>query len=161
LEILTKLGAIPINIPWLETYTALERGIADGVLCPIAPMKGLKLTEVTPHHTILNLQVSPFFAVMNQSKWNSLSPQDQKIIDELSKGTMSKLCGTKLREGDEIDSKWMSQKGEKFYELSPEEIAKCVDAIKPLREKFISDLEAKGLPGKKILEEILRLAKQY
>ena len=55
------LGANPLQVTPPDTYLALERGMADGVFCPLAPMYSYKVTEVTSHHTFLNLAVSPFW----------------------------------------------------------------------------------------------------
>ena len=59
------LGANPIDSKPVDTYLALERGMADGVICPIAPMRAFKITDAAKHHTILNLGVDAFWAGMN------------------------------------------------------------------------------------------------
>ena len=46
--------------------------------------------------------------------------------------------------------------------LDPGELEKWIDvAGKPVWDKWAADMEAKGLPGRKILDEALRLLKKY
>ena len=42
-----------------------------------------KLLDVLNHHTIVASQTTPMWVVMNWDAWNSLSPDVQKIIDDM------------------------------------------------------------------------------
>ncbi len=50
-ELCKALGGIPINIPTQDTYLALQRGMADGLLTPIASMRSYKTSEVCTYTT--------------------------------------------------------------------------------------------------------------
>ena len=143
LEIIRALGANPMQVPPLDTYLALERGMADGVCTPYAPMRSLKLSDATKHHTSAGILVMPFYAAMNQSKFNSLPPDIQKII-ETTGGDMARICGEALNRGQAEDVKWMKSKGLKFYDLPAEEKKRWVKAIMPIREKWLNKMESKG-----------------
>ena len=45
-KIVGALGGTPVAMPMPETYDALSKGIADGVMCPIEALEGWKLGEV-------------------------------------------------------------------------------------------------------------------
>ena len=48
-----------------------------------------------------------------------------------------------------------------FYYMPEDEFQRWVQAVTPLYEKWIADIEAKGLPGRAIFEDIQRLAAKY
>ena len=51
--------------------------------------------------------------------------------------------------------------GNTFIDLTPEEMNQWRDVFKPFHEKWIKDMEARGLPGKKVYDEAKRLAQKY
>jgi TRAP-type C4-dicarboxylate transport system substrate-binding protein len=75
-------GAIPVSIPWGDTYIALQTGTIDGVYTNIDGIHRTKLDEVGKHiFTCRELWVGvPFIYTMNAAKWGSLSPELQKQI---------------------------------------------------------------------------------
>jgi hypothetical protein len=53
------------------------------------------------------------------------------------------------------------KRGHTFITLTPEEKKLWSDALSPLREEWIKQQEARGLPGRAFMDEMLRLIKQY
>ena len=47
------------------------------------------------------------------------------------------------------------------YLLPDTEFQRWVEATKPVHERLIAELEAKGLPGKSFYQETLRLVEKY
>jgi len=45
--------------------------------------------------------------------------------------------------------------------LTPEEMELWHAAARPVNEKWVTDMESKGLPGRKVYNEARRLAKKY
>ena len=98
-NLIRMLGANAIDGKPTDTYLALERGMADGVFCPLAPLRSFKISDAAKHHTIINLNAAGFWAGMNQAKWNSLPPDLQKLISESTGEKMAQLAGKTLDEG--------------------------------------------------------------
>lgn len=162
LDLLRHLGANPMEISPLDTYLALERGMADGVMCPLAPVRSYKISDVAKYHTIVDLGVGPFYAVMNLEKWNSLPADLQSLIEETTGAEMARRCGITLDEGAVEDSKWMLDNGHTFYVLPPEEKARWIEATSPLQESWLKSMEAQGFSSaKEILETAKQLAEKY
>jgi len=162
IEILKLLGANPMEITPLDTYMALERGMADGVLCPLAPVRSFKISDVAKYHTIVDLGVGPFYAVMNKDKWNSLPADLQALLEETTGAEMARKCGLTLDEGSVADSKWMMDNGHTFYVLPPEEKERWVEANRPMQDEWVKAVEAKGITNaKEILETAEQLVKEY
>jgi TRAP-type transport system periplasmic protein len=85
--IVRALGAAPVAMSQGETYDALKKNIADGTLVPIEALEGFKQGEVLKYTTLTysSSYSQGFFVAMNLKKWNSLPPDLQKIITEVSK----------------------------------------------------------------------------
>ena len=56
--------------------------------------------------------------------------------------------------------KKLESAGHTVYRLSPQELEMWKKASKPAYGKWVEAIEKKGLPGKKVLDEALRLRKE-
>jgi TRAP-type C4-dicarboxylate transport system substrate-binding protein len=152
-KIAGALGATPVAMPMPETYDALQKGIADGVMCPMEALQGWKLGEVIKNSTqnYGSAYTIAFFVVMNKDKWNALSPDIQKVIEQVNEEWIEKHCKT----WDEIDKagiEFTQKLGNKIIPLSKDEDWKWVKAVKPLYDNYVSSMKAKGLPGDEALK---------
>ena len=75
-------GAIPVSIPWGDTYMALQTGTIEGVYTNIDGIHRTKLDEVGKHiYTCRELWIGvPFIYSINTAKWGSLPPALQAQI---------------------------------------------------------------------------------
>ena len=149
------LGGFPINIFAFDAYAALERGMADGMFVPLAPVRALKISEVAKHTTIVDLGANVFTIVINRGVFDSLPPDLQQIIIEEGGEKMSEAFGRALDDGALEDGKWMLGQGNAFHSLSPTERARWIERLVPIRERYLAELESKGMPGRKIYQESL------
>jgi TRAP-type C4-dicarboxylate transport system substrate-binding protein len=151
-QIVKALGGAPVGIPQTETYDALSKGVVDGAMSPLEAMKGWKLGEVATCHTLNygSAYSSGFFVVMNKTKWNMISPADQKIIEKINEEWIEKQG----RLWDEIDKEGMEfvkARGNKITTLSAQEDARWVAAVKPVIDDYIKKTKAKGLPAQEVV----------
>ena len=49
-KIVAASGATPVAMPMGDTYDAISRGVAEGVVCPVEALQGWKLGEVDEIH---------------------------------------------------------------------------------------------------------------
>lgn len=152
-KIATALAATPVAMPMPETYDALSKGIADGVMCPIEALEGWKLGEVLKHTTqnYGSAYTIAFFVVMNKDKWKSLPPDVQKIIETVNEEWIVKQA----RVWDEVDASGMEftkKRGNQIIPLSQEEDAKWAKAVQPMFEDYVKRMKAKNLPGEEALK---------
>jgi TRAP-type C4-dicarboxylate transport system substrate-binding protein len=156
------LGANPVEGKPMDTYLALERGLADGVVCPIAPMRSFKITDATKYHTIINLMVAGFWAGMNPGKWNSLSPDLKKILEDTTGDKMAQISGKTLDEGSINDAKWMKDQGHSFYVLPANEKNRWRERVENVDDEWLKKMETKGYKtAKKVYETTVSLGKEY
>ncbi|MCG8638461.1 MAG: TRAP transporter substrate-binding protein [Desulfobacterales bacterium] len=142
--IVEALGANPVEMTPHDTYLALQRGMADGVICPIAPMKAFKISDVTKHHTIVGIMSTHFYAGVNADKWNKLPADVQKVLLDTTGRNMVDVAARTLDDGDKKDTEWMKNKGHKFYTLSDTEKERWKARIQPIVDKWIGKMEGLG-----------------
>jgi TRAP-type C4-dicarboxylate transport system substrate-binding protein len=98
--------------------------------------------------------------IMNRKKYESLPPGVRKAIDD------NVLWATKrMNEIDDAHNpeslEFVRKLGHTIVTLTPEEMKFWYAAVKPIQEKWIEKMEARGLPGRKVFTEAKRLAKEY
>jgi len=159
-EVLKKAGAIPQHIHMHDAYEGLEKGMAEGILCPLAPLVPMKVSEVVKHHTIINLNYDMFAVPINRSVFESMPADLQQLIVSESGAKLAKAAGKALDEGAIHDCGIMVEEGATFYELPEAEMNKFVEMVMPLRADWVSEMEAKGLPAQAVLDEALSYSDQ-
>lgn len=157
---LEKLGAVPVVMGTPAFYPSLEKGVVDGALIAWGAWKGWKLYEVTKYHTNAHISTWPCMTVMNKKTWNSFSPDIQeKITCVASNGPVWHVAAVnyEMKRAYEI-----AKKGDhEIFELSPAEAARWRATAKPAWDAWASKMDAKGLPGRAILDETIKLVRKY
>jgi TRAP-type C4-dicarboxylate transport system substrate-binding protein len=158
---LEKLGAVPVTMSAAKIYQTVEKGVADGSALAWGAYKAFKIYEVTKYHFNPHLAGLAYCTVMNKKRWNSLAKQDQDIITTVTSKMMpDTLCGAvtgEMNEGIKISK----ERGHEITDLTPEEYAKWQATGKPVWNEWVKKMEAKGLPGQKVLDEAIMLVEKY
>jgi TRAP-type C4-dicarboxylate transport system substrate-binding protein len=149
-------SAVPVNMPVTETYTALERGVVDGTVLPWEGNFIFKLAEILKYGTETDFYTITMMVVMNQRKWNSLPDNIKKIIDDTTGMAMSKEAGRVYDVTNEPMKNLCLKKGMKAIKLDPTEKKKLEELTIPLRNEWNEEMNAKGLPGKAVLDAALQ-----
>lgn len=83
LNVLRDLGADPVNMPMGDVYSAMAKGIIDGVVAPTDTFKALHLTEVARYYFRIAIPRGAYPArAMGIARWQSLSPEHRAVLDE-------------------------------------------------------------------------------
>lgn len=156
------LGAIPVSMTVPDTYLGMEKGTVDAAFVPTEALISFKLSEVTKYLTLgVESGFGPYCVVMNLRVWNSLPEDIQKIIEEESpKTSVLNAKGWDLKDREAIDLMKKTPGKEVIY-IPPEELDRWRAKVRPLYQKWISDRESRGLPGKKVFDEACSLFQKY
>ncbi len=159
-KIVAAAGATPTTMPMSETYDAMKRGLAEGVLNPIETLKGWKFSDVAGFtwENYGGANTNSFFVAMNKEKWNGLPKDIQQIIDKLNEEWLEKHAKMWSQIDDEA-REFSVKKGHKFTKASPEDETKMREQMKPVFDAYVSDMKAKGLPGDEALKFSLDFVK--
>jgi TRAP-type C4-dicarboxylate transport system substrate-binding protein len=157
------LGATPVTMPGSEVYPALEKGVVDGTGHDFQAFHSYREGEVTKYTTMMNLNTGGFFVVMAKDSYNKLPPGVRKVIDE-SSGEWAAVrlhaAAWDKREKEFFEEAKAIPNREIIY-LPETELKKAHEMCLPLWNKWVKKAQDKGLPGQKILDEMLRLKDQY
>ena len=80
--LLKALGATAVVVTAPEVYTSLQRGLFDGVVSAPQTITALKWGEVLSHTYLVNQGTGGSTFAVNQSDWDSLTADVQKILSE-------------------------------------------------------------------------------
>jgi TRAP-type C4-dicarboxylate transport system substrate-binding protein len=152
-DIVKALGGAPVTLPITETYDALKKGLAEGILLPNESLKGWKFAEVVKASIDSSAisYLTSMYVVMNKDKWNQISKADQAAIEKINEEWIEKQ-GKLWVELDKAGKEYAIQKGVKFVKVSKEEEAKVAGLMKPILDGYVKAMAAKGLPGAEALK---------
>jgi len=167
-QTLEALGATPTFIPAAEEYTAVERGLVDGLIANWEKFLVFKEMEVTKYRTEIKLQTNVMKVMMNLDAWNDLPADIQKIFDETTGMAFTRRCGAIFDENDieirAVIEGYDAQVGNPpIYDLPEDEWARWRDASLVVHEQWITDFEGEGLEteARAIVEDAKTLAKEF
>jgi TRAP-type C4-dicarboxylate transport system substrate-binding protein len=125
-------------------------------------LEGFKQGEVLKYTTLTysSSYSQGFFVAMNLSKWNSLPPDLQKIITDVSK-KYEDITAKAWGDSDESGRQFALKLGHEFLKLSDEESAKFKAAMKPVFEEYIKQATEKGVDGQAIFKAAQEMVEKY
>lgn len=152
-KVVQALGGAPVGMPMTETYDALSKGVAEGVMCPYEGVQGFKLTDVIKYTTedYPIAYTSGVFFAMNKARWNSLPPDIQKIMEQVSEEWITKI-GKVWDDFDKNARAEVVRLNKTIIPLSKEEGARWVKKVQPILDEYVKNTKKKGLPGDEALK---------
>ncbi|MBO6002652.1 MAG: TRAP transporter substrate-binding protein DctP [Mailhella sp.] len=158
LEWIKSMGANPIRMSSPDTYLALSKGMADGVICPLAPLKSYKITEACKYHLIMDLAVNTFCMEANKDLWDSM-PQDMRDWLSAEGGMkMAEACGKSLEDGAMADTKWMEAQGHQFFYLTAAEREAVLAPLASFADMW-KNVDCKNMDPK-VVDEVLKYTRE-
>jgi len=83
LEVLRRFGADPVEMPMGEVYSALAKGVLDGVVAPKDTLRSLHFAEVARYFNTLHVPRGAYAArAIGLRRWNSLTGEERAILQE-------------------------------------------------------------------------------
>ena len=153
---LQLFGAVPVTQPVTETYTSLERGVLDGVVMPYDGMVIFKVDELLKYYTPADFYSMVFWIAINKKKFESLPDNLKQVIEENSGLALSRTHGKSFDESYASMKQICIKSGMQEVNFPEAEMQKLVELTSPLKEKWVQEMEAKGLPGRAVLDTVTR-----
>lgn len=122
------VGYMGTPLPWGEVFTALQTGVVDGVYGPAAEPIYTTLRDVVKAYIPINTQADMFFLLINQDKFNSLSTEDQEIMDKVA----SQLEKSRFEVAEQEQKMWekrLADHGIETVQLSNDDLKKFQSKI--------------------------------
>jgi len=151
--------ALDMNVtlkPAPDSYELLSGGVMDGTLFPAESIESFKIDKLVKHATTFpgGLYNTSFVFIMNQARYDKLSPAEKKAVDAISGDSAARVFG---RGWDKVDRRGIALMHANNVQIVKAD-AKFVADVKaktfPLEQKWLKDAEAKGLKdAAKVLAE--------
>jgi TRAP-type C4-dicarboxylate transport system substrate-binding protein len=153
-------GAIPVSNVVAEKYEMLQRGVTEGDCMDVFMMTDYKVYEVVKYlyATSVNRAVTNAFCIHKDS-WNALPENIQTIMLEEAAAAEKWECQMEAQWMKENFKKWRDA-GVKIGTLPEKEVAKWGELIKGHPQKWANELEAKSLPGKKVIKRYIEILEE-
>ena len=157
------LGATPVAMPAPAAYEAIQKGVADGALFPFEAVKGFRLGELIDYHLEIpgGLYTTPFAIMMNRDKFNSLSPEHQKVLSDLGGIAGAKILGAGWDRADAAGKEFALANNGTINQLSGAELARWAETIEFMNANWIATADAAGLDGAALLEDLRETIARY
>jgi TRAP-type C4-dicarboxylate transport system substrate-binding protein len=164
---LESLGAVPVGAPVSQIPEMLSKKVVDGVIIPFEIAWALKTHEMVDHHTLLDDPQYPrpvtsvFLFAMNKGTYASLPGDLKKVIDDHSGRAIAGWAADVWDEIEEPGENAAKASGEVF-KLPRGEVAKLrAAAEKPVHDRWIEEIKARNLDGRKLIAEARDLIAKY
>lgn len=164
-QLIAALGATPVGMPVPAMPDALSKGVIDGTVVPWEVTTPLRVAELVQTHTNFSgnrsLYVAFFVFAMNKAKYDGLSPELKKVIDNNSGASVSKWIGQVMDQGDAPGLKFAQDRKNTIVTLDAKETQRWKDAAKPVIAAWIADLKGKGIDGEALIKDVEALMVKY
>lgn len=160
---LNALGASTTILEISDAYTALDKGIVDGMAGAWGMMSSARLNEVTKYHTLLGICPQHTHFLANRTMvWDRLTPEQQRVLKAMEpvfQGMIAK--GNVLSSMQARFQEATAENGHEMIVWSDEDMKNMRENFRPIWDEWAADMEANGLPGRAILEDAIRLIDAY
>lgn len=157
------LGASATILEISDAYSALDKGVVDGFAAAWGVMSSARLNEVTKYHTLLGICPSATHFMANRAVvWDKLTAEQQSLMKSLEpviQGMIAK--GNVLSSMSARFDESSVEKGHEMITWSDEDMKAMREKFRPIWDQWAEKMEAKGLPGKKILQDAIDLIDAY
>lgn len=161
-DAMKMLGGVPTSVSAPEVYTALERGVFQAVSFPFTySFVSYKLHEISKWYTMgMNLGIVHNSLNLNIDALNKLPPEYRKMLEDAREEAYA-LQRAAYDAADKKAFPLFEKRKLQAVTITPEMREKLIAiAGKPVWDKWIADMDAKGLPGKEALSLVMELIKK-
>jgi TRAP-type C4-dicarboxylate transport system substrate-binding protein len=157
IDVLKALGADPVNMPMGEVYSALAKGVIDGVVAPADTIKSLHFSEVAHHFTSLRFSRGAYPArAMSDKAWKRLPPDLQLLIAN-SKPVWESFLDREILAAESAGIDFGRSHGIDFQPLPEAEQQRFDQLYNAFARRQAKQLAAFGMSGEPVLDEAQRL----
>jgi TRAP-type C4-dicarboxylate transport system substrate-binding protein len=158
LAVLKDLGADPVDMPMREVYSALAKGVIDGVVAPPDTLKSLHFGEVAKFFTEMEIPRGAYAArAMGAQRWQRLEPWQRQLLSR-STAIWEQALASELIAANEAGYVSGHKQGITFLDISPAEKARFESIYirdGESRAGSLSRFDIDGLPTFKRARELV------
>lgn len=151
---LEAIGAVPVTILPLDIRAALESGEIDATSMTYEAALVLQLGDLVRFSYELNANTITFGLVMNQRRYDGLSPDLRGIVDETLGARAGLDLARMLVAAVDDGKRHLSEAGVTIVAPSRVDQASIDGLAKALCAKFIAELTERNLPAREVFDAL-------
>lgn len=109
LRLWETIGTVPTQVAWAEAFLALKTGGVDGAEADASGAYSQKFHVAAPNITLTNHLMSALHISVNEAKWNSLSPDEQAILQAAASEAVAWASEAALSESQAVLDKMVAE----------------------------------------------------
>ncbi|MDY3765547.1 MAG: C4-dicarboxylate ABC transporter, partial [Lachnospiraceae bacterium] len=137
-------------------YTALQQKTVEGQENPLPAIDAASVQEVQPYCSLWNANYDCLFFCINQKLYDSLTPEQQAVVDECGKLATEYQREINRAGDDEIKARWTEKNGVSILPYEELDIESFKNAVDGIDEWFIDTLKNQGYEDAEELVAIFR-----
>lgn len=147
LAVLEDLGADPIDMPMGEVYSALAKGVLDGVVAPPDTLRSLHFAEVAKYFNTIKIPRGAYAArAMSEHRWRTLTDAQRDLL-ERSTEVWEKALAAELLVANEAGFKAGHKERVEFHDMAPDQQARFEAIYERDGETRARELTRFGIDG--------------
>lgn len=160
---INAIGGVAVDGALPSFYTDVKTGVSDGAMTVATGVLGVKLYEVTPYITLMNM--GTFYAgalAINKDSYNKLPPEVQKVVREVGREYTAKVAEGVDRAYQMAFKVFKEQTNPPvvIFELPAQERLAMFQAMPNIADGWVKANEARGLPARQVLNEYMELMRK-
>jgi len=159
--VMKALGALPIGMPATHMAESLQKGVIDGVVTDPMGVYSFKLGTLVRHYTDMFNSVISFGLVINNKSYAGLPREYKKLIDGLGTKESAIAMATMSWSDFPAFDKYMGESKIETVHMSTKAENEMKAVVAKVMDERIAAAEKKGLPARKVYQEIQALAAKY
>jgi TRAP-type C4-dicarboxylate transport system substrate-binding protein len=144
---------------------ALSKGVVNGTVIPWEVTPAIRASELVSNHTEFSgdeaIYTATIIMVMNKAKYESLPDDLKAVIDAESGMKLAEFASQVMWDADAPAREIAVGNGNNIIELSAEEVGRFKDKAKPVTDRWIADMESKGIDGQALIEQAKGLIEKH
>lgn len=151
------VGGVPTSVTATEAFQAMDSGVVDTVaFAQHAHLSFGTINEADWWTANLNPGTVNCPVVVNIDAYESLSDAEREALDS----SVDEALDHYLANYGELLTRWdavLEEKGVEKVQIAPEVLAEFrATAADPIRDKWIADMEAQGVPGQELYDLVVK-----
>ena len=160
LAVLKHLCADPVDMPMGEVYSALAKGVLDGVVAPADTLRSLHFAEIAQYFNTISIPRGAYAArAMGEKRWRSLTDEQRELLHR-GVAVWERALADELLRADRAGETMGREQGMEFNVLPPEEVERFLDVYNQYAERGAQGAQRFGIDGVKTYRYARRLAMQ-
>jgi TRAP-type C4-dicarboxylate transport system substrate-binding protein len=155
-------GASPVNLGVGDWASSLQKNLVEGQFVHFPAAMALRTLELFTNHTVYGdsgVGMGLDMYIINQKLWDSFTPDIQKAFNEATAWRQQEML--KVDSGQiQAALNYCNTHKQVIYTPTAAEMTLWKASAKPLAEKWIADMDAKGLAGQAVYDEVQQLIKE-